>query len=160
MRSLATRESGAEIAACVPEAIRRLRAAGFDLVIVETSASPGRRGMFASGGRVAVRDDAGVRRREPARENLHARFRDLVRHQQSTAGARGMRLRDVRKQVQRTGRASAGAGDDAGVRHHRFAFQRRRGDRASTRTSPQAEGKGLPLGRGVLPRSRAGALRT
>ncbi|MEO8145214.1 MAG: fused isobutyryl-CoA mutase/GTPase IcmF [Betaproteobacteria bacterium] len=37
MRSLATRESGVEIAACVPEAVAACRAAGFDLVIVETS---------------------------------------------------------------------------------------------------------------------------
>ena len=37
MRSLATRASGAEIAACLPEAIAAARAAGFDLVIVETS---------------------------------------------------------------------------------------------------------------------------
>ena len=37
MRSLATRASGAEIAACLPEAITACRAAGFDLVIVETS---------------------------------------------------------------------------------------------------------------------------
>jgi methylmalonyl-CoA mutase len=37
MRSLATRESGAEIAACVPEVIAAAKAAGFDLVIVETS---------------------------------------------------------------------------------------------------------------------------
>jgi methylmalonyl-CoA mutase len=37
MRSLATREAGTEIAACVPEAIAACRAAGFDLVIVETS---------------------------------------------------------------------------------------------------------------------------
>jgi len=37
MRSLATRGSGAEIAACLPEAIAACRAAGFDLVIVETS---------------------------------------------------------------------------------------------------------------------------
>ena len=37
MRSLATRASGAEIAACVPEVIAACRAAGFDLVIVETS---------------------------------------------------------------------------------------------------------------------------
>ncbi len=37
MRSLATRGSGAEIAACVPEVIAAARAAGFDLVIVETS---------------------------------------------------------------------------------------------------------------------------
>ena len=37
MRSLATRASGAEIAACLPEAIAAARAAGFDLVVVETS---------------------------------------------------------------------------------------------------------------------------
>jgi len=37
MRSLATRESGAEIAACVPEVIAAAKAAGVDLVIVETS---------------------------------------------------------------------------------------------------------------------------
>jgi len=37
MRSLATRDSGAEIAACVPEVVAASRAAGFDLVIVETS---------------------------------------------------------------------------------------------------------------------------
>jgi methylmalonyl-CoA mutase len=37
MRSLATRASGAEIAACLPEAIAAARAAGFDLVIAETS---------------------------------------------------------------------------------------------------------------------------
>jgi len=37
MRSLATRGSGAEIAACLPEAIAACRVAGFDLVIVETS---------------------------------------------------------------------------------------------------------------------------
>jgi methylmalonyl-CoA mutase len=37
MRSLATRASGAEIAACIPEAIAACRASGFDLVIVETS---------------------------------------------------------------------------------------------------------------------------
>src|SRR3990172_9288315 len=37
MRSLATRASGAEIAACLPEALAACRAAGFVLVIVETS---------------------------------------------------------------------------------------------------------------------------
>jgi methylmalonyl-CoA mutase len=37
MRSLATRASGAEIAACLPEAIAACRACGFDLVVVETS---------------------------------------------------------------------------------------------------------------------------
>ncbi|HTP61389.1 MAG TPA: fused isobutyryl-CoA mutase/GTPase IcmF [Burkholderiales bacterium] len=37
MRSLATRASGAEIAACLPDAIAAARAAEFDLVIVETS---------------------------------------------------------------------------------------------------------------------------
>jgi len=37
MRSLATRGSGSEIAACLPDAIAACKAAGFDLVIVETS---------------------------------------------------------------------------------------------------------------------------
>jgi len=37
MRSLATRDSGAEIAACLPGAIAACKAAGFDLVLVETS---------------------------------------------------------------------------------------------------------------------------
>jgi len=37
MRSLATRAAEKEIAACVPEAVKACRAAGFDLVIVETS---------------------------------------------------------------------------------------------------------------------------
>src|SRR5574341_1075071 len=37
MRSLATRDSGAEIARCLPDAIAACRAAGFDLVIAETS---------------------------------------------------------------------------------------------------------------------------
>ncbi|OFZ95870.1 MAG: methylmalonyl-CoA mutase, partial [Betaproteobacteria bacterium RIFCSPLOWO2_02_67_12] len=37
MRSLATRESGAEIAACLADALAAARAAGFDLLIVETA---------------------------------------------------------------------------------------------------------------------------
>jgi len=37
MRSLATRDSNAEIAKCLPEAIAACRAAGYDLVIAETS---------------------------------------------------------------------------------------------------------------------------
>jgi methylmalonyl-CoA mutase len=37
MRSLATRDSGEEIARCLPEAILACRAAAFDIVIVETS---------------------------------------------------------------------------------------------------------------------------
>ena len=37
MRSLATRNSGAEVARCLPDAIAACRAAGFDLIIVETS---------------------------------------------------------------------------------------------------------------------------
>ena len=37
MRSLATRSGGSEVAACLPQAIAACKAAGFDLVIVETS---------------------------------------------------------------------------------------------------------------------------
>jgi methylmalonyl-CoA mutase len=37
MRSLATRDSGTEVAGCLPDAIAACRAAGFDVIIVETS---------------------------------------------------------------------------------------------------------------------------
>ncbi|MFN0038579.1 MAG: fused isobutyryl-CoA mutase/GTPase IcmF [Burkholderiales bacterium] len=37
MRSLATRDAGSEIAACLPEVIAACKCAGFDLVLVETS---------------------------------------------------------------------------------------------------------------------------
>jgi methylmalonyl-CoA mutase len=37
MRSLATRDAGSEIAACLPEVIATCKCAGFDLVLVETS---------------------------------------------------------------------------------------------------------------------------
>ena len=37
MRSLATRDAGSEIAACLPDVIAACKCAGFDLVLVETS---------------------------------------------------------------------------------------------------------------------------
>ena len=63
-RSMATRGGGTELPACLPDVVAACRAAGFDLVVVET---PG----IGRGGRrdrrdrrcLAVRDDRGVRRR-------------------------------------------------------------------------------------------------
>ena len=67
MRSLATRDFGSEISQALPDVLAACKAAGFDLIVVETSRHrPGRRGDRAAGRRAAVRDDARVRRRQPA----------------------------------------------------------------------------------------------
>ena len=70
MRSLATRASGSEVPAHVPAIVDLCKAAGFALVIVET---PGIGQADAAVDRsrrpFALRDDARVRRRQPARED-------------------------------------------------------------------------------------------
>ena len=93
MRSLATREAGSEIIAGAARRDRglqgrRLRSrAGRDL-----GHRPGRCRDRAARGRDAVRDDAGIRRREPAREDRHARLRRLRRDQQVRPQGRGRRV--------------------------------------------------------------------
>ena len=83
MRSLATREAGSEISEALPDAIAACKVAGFDLVIVETSGiGQGDAAIVPHVDAVAVRDDAGVRRRVAAREDRHARLRRLRRDQQ------------------------------------------------------------------------------
>ena len=94
----------------------------------------GRRRDRAARRRLALRHDPRVRRREPAREDRHARLRRFRRHQQ---------VRPPRRRGRAARRAQAGAaqprgvqeraGRDAGVRHHRLALQRRRRDRALPR---------------------------
>ena len=83
MRSLATRASGQEIPARLPEVLAAVQLAGFDLVIVETSGiGQGDAALAPSRRREPVRDDPGVRGGEPAREDRHARLRGRRRHQQ------------------------------------------------------------------------------
>ncbi len=109
-----------------------LKAAGFDLVIVETPGHrPGRRRHRAVRRPLAVRDDAGVRRRVAAREDRHARLRRRRRDQQVRAPRRrgrpprrgppaGAQPRGVRRVL----------GGHAGLRHQRRHLQRRRRHRA------------------------------
>ena len=75
-RSMATRMAGREIPPHLEEAIAILKAAGFDLVIVETAGHrTGGRGNRASGRREAIRNDSRLRCSEPVGKNRHARFR-------------------------------------------------------------------------------------
>ncbi len=70
---------------------------------------PGRRGDRAARRHVAVRDDAGVRRGEPAREDRHARLRRLRRDQQvrpqGRAGRAARRAQAVPAQPRGVGRS-------------------------------------------------------
>ena len=112
MRSLATRESGAEIAACVPDVIAACRAAGFDLVIVETS------GIGQGDAAVVPLVDASLYVMTPefgAASQLEKidmlDFADLVAINKFDRKGAEDALRDVRKQVQRNRQSFATAPD-------------------------------------------------
>ena len=100
-----------------PTCIAACKAAGFDLVIVETVGHrPGRRGDRAARRRLAVRDDAGVRRGEPAREDRHARLRRLRRDQQvRPQGRRRTRCATCASRSSATARRSSSAPDEMPV---------------------------------------------
>ena len=102
MRSLATRASGAEIAACLPEVIAACRAAGFDLVIVETS------GIGQGDAAIVPHVDASLYVMTPefgAASQLEKidmlDFADFVAINKFDRKGAEDALRDVRKQVQR-----------------------------------------------------------
>jgi methylmalonyl-CoA mutase len=102
MRSLATRESRAEIAACLPEAIAAARAAGFDLVIAETS------GIGQGDAAIVQHVDASLYVMTPefgAASQLEKidmlDFADFVAINKFDRRGAEDALRDVRKQVQR-----------------------------------------------------------
>ena len=111
---------------------------------------PGRRGHRAAGRRADVRDDAGVRRRQPAREDRHARLRRVRRHQQVRPQGRGRRAARRRQAgaAQPRGLRQA-ARRDAGVRHDGEPLQRRRRDRALPGAAA-APGEPRPEGRAGL----------
>jgi methylmalonyl-CoA mutase len=113
MRSLATRDSGAEIAACVPEVIAAARAAGFDLVIVETS------GIGQGDAAIVPLVDASLYVMTPefgAASQLEKidmlDFADFVAINKFDRQGAQDALRDVRKQVQRN-RQTFGQSPDA-----------------------------------------------
>ncbi|HUK05308.1 MAG TPA: fused isobutyryl-CoA mutase/GTPase IcmF [Burkholderiales bacterium] len=102
MRSLATRQSGAEIAACLPDVIAACRAAGFDLVIVETS------GIGQGDAAIVPLVDASLYVMTPefgAASQLEKidmlDFADFVAINKFDRKGAEDALRDVRKQVQR-----------------------------------------------------------
>jgi isobutyryl-CoA mutase len=102
MRSLATRDSGAEIARCLPEAIAACRAAGHDLVIVETS------GIGQGNAAIVPLADATLYVMTPefgAASQLEKidmlDFADFIAINKFDRRGAEDALRDVRKQVQR-----------------------------------------------------------
>ena len=151
MRSLATRDAGSEIAACLPDVIAACKCAGFDLVLVETSGiGQGDAAIVAACRFLALRDDAGVRCRQPAREDRHARLRRLRGDQQvRPPRCAGRAARRAQAGAAQPRRLRGGRRGDAGIRHHCLALQRRRRDRALS-------GAGRAAGR-QRPEARAGA---
>jgi methylmalonyl-CoA mutase len=116
MRSLATRESGAEIAQCLPEAIACCRAAGYDLVIVETS------GIGQGDAAIVPLVDVSLYVMTPefgAASQLEKidmlDFADFVAINKFDRKGAEDALRDVRKQVQRNRAAFRGAPDEMPV---------------------------------------------
>ena len=112
MRSLATRESGAEIAACVPDVIAACRAGGFDLVIVETS------GIGQGDAAIVPLVDASLYVMTPefgAASQLEKidmlDFADFVAINKFDRKGAEDALRDVRKQVQRNRQTFAATPD-------------------------------------------------
>ncbi len=103
MRSLATRRQHLATSAVLADVVALYRAAGFDLIVVETA------GIGQSDTEIVdladlslLRDDGRIRRGEPARENRHARLRRHDRAEQdSRSAAPRMRCATLRKQWRR-----------------------------------------------------------
>ena len=102
MRSLATRGSGTEIAACLPDAVMACQAAGFELVVVETS------GIGQGDSAITRLVDVALYVMTPefgAASQLEKidmlDFADLVAINKFDRKGGADALRDVRKQVQR-----------------------------------------------------------
>ncbi len=116
MRSLATRESRAEIAACLPDAVAAARAAGFDLVIAETA------GIGQGDAAIAQHVDVSLYVMTPefgAASQLEKidmlDFADFVAINKFDRRGAEDALRDVRKQVQRNREAFKRKADEMPV---------------------------------------------
>ena len=116
MRSLATRASGAEIAAALPEAVAACRVAGFDLVVVETS------GIGQGDAAIVPHVDVSLYVMTPefgAASQLEKidmlDFADFVAINKFDRKGADDALRDVRKQVQRNREAFKAAPEDMPV---------------------------------------------
>ncbi len=145
MRSLATRDAGSEVSKALPDVDRRLQGRRLrrrhrrDL-----GHRPGRCGHRAARRRLALRDDARVRRGVAAREDRHARLRRFRGDQQVRPQGRAGRAARRAQAGAAQSRGVQGADRrNAGVRHDGRALQRRRRDRALPGDRGQARGKGL-----------------
>ena len=117
--------------------------------IVETPGiGQGDAAIVAARRRLALRHDAGVRRRLPAREDRHARLRRRRRHQQVRA-ARRARTPAATWPASwcATARPSARLGGHAGLRHQRRPLRRRRRHRALPAPARRCSAERGPAGR-------------
>ena len=122
MRSLATRDR-VRISAALPDVIAACKVAGFDLVIVETSASARAMPPSSPFADVPVRDDARVRRRQQLEKIDMLDFADVRRHQQVRPQGREDACATYANRYQRNREAVHQPEDDhAGVRHHGRRF--------------------------------------
>ncbi len=153
MRSLATRDSNVEIAACLPEAIAAAKTAGFQLVIVETS------GIGQGNAAIAPLVDVSLYVMTPefgAASQLEKidmlDFADFVAINKFDRKGAEDALRDVRKQVQRN-RQSFGKSPDSMPVYGTIAS--RFNDDGVTALyqgiAAKLAEKGLKLGKGTLP---------
>ncbi len=153
MRSLATRDSGVEIAQCLPEAIAACRAAGYDLVIVETS------GIGQGNAAIVPLADATLYVMTPefgAASQLEKidmlDFADFVAINKFDRRGAEDALRDVRKQVQRN---RQGFGQSPETMPVYGTIAARFNDDGVTAlyhaVAHELRNKGLKLGAGVLP---------
>jgi len=132
MRSLATRDFGSEISAALPDVIAACKAAGFDLIVVETS------GIGQGDAAIVPHVDVPLYVMTPefgAASQLEKidmlDFAEFVAINKFDRKGAHDALRDVAKQVQRNKEAwTAPTERDAGVWHHGGALQRRRRDGA------------------------------
>ena len=157
MRSLATREAGTEIAACVPEAIAACRAAGFDLVIVETS------GIGQGDAAIVPLVDVSLYVMTPefgAASQLEKidmlDFADFVAINKFDRRGAEDALRDVRKQVQRNRQTFGQAPESMPVFGTIAARFNDDGVTALYQEiAARLKQKGLRLSQGILPLTRA-----
>ena len=154
MRSLATRASGAEIAACLPETLAACRVAGFDLIVVETS------GIGQGDAAIVPHVDATLYVMTPefgAASQLEKidmlDFADFVAINKFDRKGAEDALRDVRKQVQRNHEAFKQTLDEMPV--YGTVASRFNDDGVTAlyhAVAAKLAGKGLKLAPGRLPR--------
>ncbi len=153
MRSLATRDTGSEISAALPEVIAACKLAGFDLVIVETSGiGQGNAAIvpFVDVSLYVMTPEFGAASQLEKIDMLD--FADFVAINKFDRKGADDALRDVRKQVQRNRELFATPADDMPVFGTMAARFNDDGVTALYQAlAPALQAKGLKLGASKLP---------